>query len=91
MPLALIPLAVAAFGIGLTEFIIAGLLPDIAGDFAVDAPTAGWLISGYALSVAVGALGITAMTMRFTRNFWCSGYRPIKVIAVVQFGFAMMP
>lgn len=68
MPLALIPLAVAAFGIGLTEFIIAGLLPDIAGDFAVDAPTAGWLISGYALSVAVGALGITAMTMRFTRK-----------------------
>lgn len=68
MPLVLIPLAVAAFGIGLTEFIIAGLLPDIARDFAVDAPTAGWLISGYALSVAVGALGITAMTMRFTRK-----------------------
>lgn len=68
MPLALIPLAVAAFGIGLTEFIIAGLLPDVARDFAVDAPTAGWLISGYALSVAVGALGITAMTMRFTRK-----------------------
>ena len=60
MPLALLALAIGGFGIGLTEFVIAGLLPEVAADFAVDEAAAGWLISGYALSVAVGAIGLTA-------------------------------
>lgn len=60
MPLALVALALGGFGIGLTEFVIAGLLPDVAGDFGVDEATAGLLISGYALAVAVGAIGLTA-------------------------------
>ncbi|MFX6743502.1 MFS transporter, partial [Acinetobacter baumannii] len=51
MPLGLIALAVGAFGIGLTEFVIMGLLPEVATDFAVSESSAGWLISGYALSV----------------------------------------
>ena len=54
MPLGLIALAIGAFGIGLTEFVIMGLLPEVATDFAVTEATAGWLISGYALSVVVG-------------------------------------
>ncbi|WP_314427213.1 MFS transporter [uncultured Microbacterium sp.] len=68
MPLGLIALAIGAFGIGLTEFVIMGLLPEVATDFAVSEATAGWLISGYALSVVVGALGLTAATTRLPRK-----------------------
>ncbi|MGB4780005.1 MFS transporter [Microbacterium sp.] len=68
MPLGLLALAVGAFGIGLTEFVIMGLLPEIAADFAVSEPAAGWLISGYALSVVVGALVVTAATTRLPRK-----------------------
>jgi DHA1 family inner membrane transport protein len=68
MPLALIALALGAFGIGLTEFVIMGLLPEVAADFGVSEAAAGWLISGYALSVVVGALVITAATTRLPRK-----------------------
>ncbi|MEG0212378.1 MAG: MFS transporter [Glutamicibacter sp.] len=68
MPLGLIALAIGAFGIGLTEFVIMGLLPDVAADFGVSEAAAGWLISGYALSVVVGALGLTAATVRWPRK-----------------------
>ncbi|QKE82747.1 MFS transporter [Arthrobacter sp. NEB 688] len=64
MPLALLALAAGGFGIGLTEFVIAGLLPDVAGDLGVTEATAGWLISGYALSVAVGGVLLTMATAR---------------------------
>lgn len=68
MPLGLIALALGAFGIGLTEFVIMGLLPDVARDFGVTEATAGWLITGYALAVVVGALGLTAATTRLPRK-----------------------
>lgn len=55
MPLALLVLALSAFAIGTTEFVIMGLLPDVSRSLAVSIPTAGWLISGYALGVAIGA------------------------------------
>lgn len=51
MPIALLALALNAFAIGTTEFVIMGLLPEVAGDLAVSWPDAGWLISGYALGV----------------------------------------
>lgn len=68
MPLGLLALAIGGFGIGLTEFVIMGLLPEVAADFAVTESAAGWLISGYALSVAVGAIGLTAAVTRFNRK-----------------------
>lgn len=68
MPAGLIALALGGFGIGLTEFVIAGLLPEVAADFHVDEATAGWLISGYALAVVVGALGLTAAATRVPRK-----------------------
>lgn len=68
MPLGLLALAVGGFGIGLTEFVIMGLLPDVAADFGVTEPVAGWLITGYALSVVVGALVVTALVSRFPRK-----------------------
>ena len=68
MPVGLIALAIGGFGIGLTEFVIMGLLPEVAADFGVSEAAAGWLISGYALAVVVGALGLTAAVTRFPRK-----------------------
>jgi DHA1 family inner membrane transport protein len=68
MPIGLLALALGGFGIGLTEFGIMGLLPEIARDFGVSEPVAGYLISGYALSVAVGGVGLTAAVTRFDRK-----------------------
>jgi len=68
MPLGLIALAIGGFGIGLTEFVILGLLPEVAADFAVSEAAAGWFITGYALAVAVGALALTAAVTRLPRK-----------------------
>lgn len=68
MPVGLIALALGGFGIGLTEFGIVGLLPEVAGDFGVSESVAGYLVSGYALSVAIGALALTAAISRFDRK-----------------------
>jgi DHA1 family inner membrane transport protein len=68
MPLGLIALAIGGFGIGLTEFVILGLLPEVAADFAVSEAAAGWFITGYALAVAVGALVLTAAVTRLPRK-----------------------
>lgn len=68
MPVALLALAIGGFGIGLTEFVIMGLLPEVAGDFSVTETTAGYLISGYALSVAVGAVALTLALTRVPRK-----------------------
>ncbi|MFJ2835966.1 MFS transporter [Nocardia sp. NPDC087230] len=65
MPLGLIALALGGFGIGLTEFVIAGLLSAVAADMGVSVPTAGYLISGYALAVVVGALALTPVVNRW--------------------------
>jgi DHA1 family inner membrane transport protein len=68
MPGGLVALALGGFGIGLTEFLIAGLLPQVASSLTVSEAAAGWLISGYALSVAVGAIALTAATARLPRK-----------------------
>ncbi|MFD7074529.1 MFS transporter [Nocardioides sp. NPDC059952] len=68
MPVALLALAIGGFGIGLTEFVIMGLLPEVSTDFAVSETTAGYLISGYALSVAVGAIALTLALTRVPRK-----------------------
>ena len=62
MPLALLALAVGAFGIGTTEFVMMGLLPDVADDLHVSIPTAGHLVSAYALGVVIGAPLLAAAT-----------------------------
>jgi DHA1 family inner membrane transport protein len=67
-PAGLLALAVGSFGIGLTEFVIAGLLPQVGGSLRVSDAAAGWLISGYALAVAVGAIVVTAATSGFPRK-----------------------
>lgn len=68
MPLALYALTAGAFGIGVTEFVIMGLLLEVSTDLGVSIPAAGLLISGYALGVVVGAPVMTVMTRRWPRK-----------------------
>ncbi|WP_093800075.1 MFS transporter [Streptomyces sp. Wb2n-11] len=68
MPLALLALAIGAFGIGTTEFVIMGLLPEVAIDFGVSIPTAGYLVSGYALGVVLGAPLMSVLGTRISRK-----------------------
>jgi len=68
MPLALYALTVGAFGIGVTEFVIMGLLLDMSADLHVGVQAAGLLISGYALGVVVGAPLITVLTRNWPRK-----------------------
>lgn len=68
MPLALYALTVGAFGIGVTEFVIMGLLIDVSGDLGVSIAAAGLLISGYALGVVFGAPILTALSSRWPRK-----------------------
>ena len=74
---ALLSLAIGSFGIGMTEFVVMGLLPDIAGDLLptlwASSPEdalsqSGWLISLYALGVVVGAPTIAGFVARFPRH-----------------------
>lgn len=64
----LLALAIGAFGIGTTEFVIVGLLPDVADDLSVSIPSAGMLVTGYALGVVVGAPLMTAAGARLPRK-----------------------
>ena len=68
MPLALWALTLSAFAIGTTEFVIVGLIPTIAASLNVSVPSAGLLVSLYALGVAVGAPVLTALTGRIPRK-----------------------
>ncbi|MFG2473456.1 MFS transporter [Streptomyces fagopyri] len=68
MPLALLALAVGAFGIGTTEFVMMGLLPDVADDLHISIPAAGHLVSAYALGVVIGAPLLAAATARMSRR-----------------------
>jgi DHA1 family inner membrane transport protein len=68
MPLPLLGLFLAAFAVGTTEFIIAGLLPSLAADLGVDIPTAGLLISGYASGVAIGGPILAIVFGNFPRR-----------------------
>lgn len=68
MPLALLALTIGAFAIGTTEFVIVGLIPTIADNLAVSLPSAGLLVSFYALGVAVGAPVLTALTGKVPRK-----------------------
>lgn len=68
MPLALWALTLSAFAIGTTEFVIVGLIPTIAASLQVSLPSAGLLVSLYALGVAIGAPVLTALSSRLPRK-----------------------
>ncbi|MGX1305687.1 DHA1 family inner membrane transport protein [Amorphus suaedae] len=66
--LPLLALGLASFGIGTTEFVIMGLLPNVAQDLAVSIPTAGLLVTGYALSVTFGSPFLAIATAKMDRR-----------------------
>ncbi|MBW6421314.1 MFS transporter [Rhizobium sp. XQZ8] len=71
-----IALAVGGFGIGTGEFVIMGLLPDVASTYQVSIPQAGYVISAYALGVVIGAPIIAALSARLPRRtllLWLMG------------------
>ncbi|HHY49560.1 MAG TPA: MFS transporter [Alphaproteobacteria bacterium] len=79
MPIAVYVLALAAFAIGTAEFIISGILPPLAGDLQVSLPTAGLLVTAYAVGVAIGGPLVSIFTARFP---------PKNVLIVVLATFA---
>lgn len=70
-PISILSLTVGAFAIGMTEFVIMGLLPNVASDLDVSISTAGQLITMYALGVAIGAPILTILTQRIPQKSFC--------------------
>lgn len=68
MSLPLIALFLAAFAFGTAEFVIAGILPDVAAGLDVSIPVAGYLISGYAIGIAIGGPLLAVATKKMTRK-----------------------
>ncbi|MGB3418625.1 MAG: MFS transporter [Mesorhizobium sp.] len=68
MPLPILALAIASFCIGTTEFVIMGLLPEVAADLGVSIPSAGLLVTGYALGVVFGAPVVAVATAHMRRK-----------------------
>ncbi|MFE9646716.1 MFS transporter [Streptomyces sp. NPDC006365] len=89
MPLApLLSLAVGAFGLGTTEFVMMGLLPNVADDLHISIPTAGHLVSAYALGVVVGAPLLAAVTAKMSRRKVLIGLMALFVVGNALSAFA---
>ena len=92
--LPLLALAVGAFGIGTTEFAPMGLLSAIARDLHVSIPTAGLLITGYAVGVMVGAPTVTLTTRRLPRKTLLVGLMAVftagNLMAALASGYDML-
>ena len=80
MPRALLALAIGAFGIGTTEFVMMGMLPQIADDLGVSVSAVGLLISAYAIGVVIGAPTLTALGVRFTPRQTLVGLMVVFVV-----------
>jgi DHA1 family inner membrane transport protein len=83
MPLALLSLFAAAFAIGTSEFVIAGILPAVSTDLSISIPTAGLLVSLYALGVAIGGPLLATFTGRFPRKLLLLIYVSIFTVGYV--------
>ncbi|MEV0698991.1 MFS transporter [Saccharopolyspora sp. NPDC050389] len=88
MPIALLALAIGAFGIGTTEFVMMGVLPQAAADLGVSIPTAGNLITGYALGVVIGAPALTILGARLPRKTMLVGTMGLFTIGNLLFALA---
>lgn len=80
IPLPLLALALAAFAIGTTEFVIVGLLPAVAADTGTSLSQAGLLVTGYALGVAIGAPPLAALTAKASPYKALSGLMLLFII-----------
>lgn len=84
----LVALAVGAFGIGVTEFAPMGMLPTIANDLGVSIPTAGLLVSAYALGVLLGAPLMILTTGKIPRRYLLVGLMAIFTLGNVMSALA---
>jgi MFS transporter, DHA1 family, inner membrane transport protein len=80
VPRALLALAIGTFGIGTTEFVVLGMLPEIAAGLDVSVSAVGLLISAYAIGVVVGAPTLTALGVRFTPRQTLVGLMVVFVV-----------
>lgn len=83
-PLAVLILTLSTFVIGTSEFVIMGLLPDVARDISVSIPKAGWLVTAYALGIAIGAPIMALLTVKMPRK-----HSLIMLIAIFVVGNAL--
>lgn len=86
-------LFISVFTIGTSEYVIMGILPVIATDLSITIPTAGLLVTGYALGVALGSPLITAMTSQSSRKKLLVGLMIFflsNVLAAVSFNFELL-
>lgn len=88
MPVALLALAISAFGIGTTEFVIMGLLPEVASAYGVSIPAAGHLITGYALGVVIGAPLLSALATKVPRKAMLIGLMALFTAGNLASAFA---
>lgn len=88
MPIALLALTIGAFGIGTTEFVMMGLLPNIADTFDISIPAAGHLISIYALGVVIGAPLLTVLSVRLSRKRMLLAMMNLFTVANLASAFA---
>jgi len=90
MPMSLISLMVCVFGITTGEFVIAGILPDVATDLQVSIPAAGLLVTAYAIGMIVGGPLLTALTARYPRKPLMLTLMVITVVGNLASAFAPM-
>jgi MFS transporter, DHA1 family, inner membrane transport protein len=86
--LAVMALALGGFGIGTTEFVAMGLLPDIAASLGITEPVAGHVISAYAMGVVIGAPLIASLTARMPRKTLLLGLMVLFTVANLASMFA---
>ncbi len=93
MPLAILALTLASFAIGTSEFIIMGLMPEVAGSLNVSLPQAGLLVTFYALGVVFGGPVLAMATARIPRKRTLLGlcYCLLAVTFAAPWPMAMKP
>ncbi|MCQ0018636.1 MFS transporter [Actinomadura madurae] len=89
MPVPLLSLMLVVFGLTTGEFVIAGILPDVARDLSVSVPEAGRLVSAYALGMIVGGPVVTALTARLPRKPLIGGLVAVSILG--NLGSALAP
>ncbi|MEV5968219.1 MFS transporter, partial [Kribbella sp. NPDC051952] len=89
MPLAVYLLGLAIFAQGTSELMLAGLLPEIAGDLDVSIPAAGLLISAFAVGMLIGAPILAVVTLRWSRRAAMLAF--LAVFALTHVAGALTP
>jgi DHA1 family inner membrane transport protein len=88
MPLPVLSLMLVVFSLTTGEFVIAGLLPDVATDLSVPVAAAGLLVTAYAVGMIVGGPVVTALTARVARKPLIAGLVVVAVIGNLGSVFA---